>query len=274
MTRSPAALGNLSREALFLCYHSINVRGPEYLSLSPETFERQLAMLRSRDFRSGDLAALRSVADSAPSDGPYAFLTFDDGFEDNFTHALPLLKAYGLAAWVFVLPPLVDRQAAFGWPEVREYAEDFPDVMRSLSWEMVEEMAEAGMVIGSHGLSHSHLPQLGDEELTEELWQSRAQIKSRLGSCDSFAYPFGEWDPRVEAAAARAGYSFAFTSPWGRQRKFGSLTIPRLPIDARDRSWRFKAKLSAPGRRVFLSPVRPMLQRVRTAARFPGATDR
>lgn len=52
-----------------------------------------------------------ALGDSAPM-GRYAFLTFDDGYEDNYTNALPLLRQYGFTAWIFVLPPLVERQAA------------------------------------------------------------------------------------------------------------------------------------------------------------------
>lgn len=210
-----------------------------------------------------------ALGDSAPM-GRYAFLTFDDGYEDNYTNALPLLRQYGFTAWIFVLPPLVERQAALSWPEVADDAAAYPEVMRSLSWKMIEEMAEAGFEIGSHGLRHPHLPQLGDDELTEELWQSRTEIKDRLGRCDSFAYPFGEWDDRVEAAAARAGYSFAFTSPSAGQRRVGPLTVPRLPIDARDRSWRFRAKLTTPGRTMFLSSVRPITRKLRSIARARG----
>jgi len=270
MTPGPPALGNRSPEALFLCYHSINSRGPDYLTVPPETFERQLAMLRSHGYRSGDLAALRRIRDDGPSIGRHVFLTFDDGYEDNYTNALPLLRRYGFSAWIFVLPPLVRRQAALDWPEVGDDAAAYPEVMRSLSWKMIEEMAEAGLEIGSHGLRHPHLPQLGDDELAEELWQSRQEIKGRLGRCDSFAYPFGEWDDRVSAAAARAGYSFAFTSPAAGQRGVGPLTVPRLPVDARDRRWRFRAKLTPPGRALFFSPVRPMTRKLRSLARLNG----
>ena len=268
-----SGLANRTRDALFLAYHSISPRGPDYLTVPPETFERQLATLRSSGYRSGDRAALRTLASGGAPGGRHAFLTFDDGYEDNYTTALPLLREYGFTAWVFVLPPVVESQAALDWPEVADAAAAYPEVMRSVSWTMIEEMAAAGLEIGSHGLRHSHLPRLGDEELTEELWQSRVQIKGRLGRCDSFAYPFGEWDARLEAAAARAGYSFAFTSPSAGQRRAGPLTVPRVPVDARDRSWRFRAKLTSPGRIVFLSRVRPMVRKLRASARL-GAGPR
>lgn len=245
-------LRNRSRRATFLCYHSIADRGPRYLTVSPELFERQLAALRRRGLRSGgvaDLAAERGGID------PAVFLTFDDGFRDNYEAALPLLREYGFGAFVFVLPPLVDGGAPLAWPEVAEDQRRFADTMRSLTWPMLEEMKESGFEVGSHTLSHCHLPELGAERLREELWDSRARVVERLGSCDTLAYPFGEWSPEVEAAAAECGYRFAFTLPTGvGQHRATPLSIPRINVDYRDRGRRFAAKLSPAFRWVYLSP--------------------
>jgi hypothetical protein len=80
-------------------------------------------------------------------------------------------------------------------------------------------------------------------------------VIERLGSCDTIAYPFGEWTPAVAAAAADCGYRFAFTLPTtSGQRDAGPLTIPRINVDYRDEGARFEVKLSRTGRRVFLSP--------------------
>jgi peptidoglycan/xylan/chitin deacetylase (PgdA/CDA1 family) len=227
--------------------------GPRYLTVSAELFERQLAELRKRGLRGGGLAELTAMGEGEKID-PTVFLTFDDGFRDNHTTVLPLLREYGLRAIVFVLPPLVDSGAPLDWPEVADDQSRFPETMRSLTWPMAEEMREGGFEIGSHSLSHRHLPSLGPEELREELWDSRVAIKERLGSCDMLAYPFGEWSQEVEAAAADCGYSFAFTLPTKiGQRTATPLSIPRINVDYRDGGPRFATKLSASGRRVYLS---------------------
>lgn len=248
-------LRNRSSRASFLCYHSIAAEGPRYLTVSAELFERQLAQLRRHGLRSGDLASLAAVAEGRRLD-PTVFLTFDDGFRDNHETALPLLRSYGLGAFVFVLPPLVDAGAPLAWPEVAADHDRYGRTMRSVTWAMLEEMKEGGFEVGSHGLTHAHLPQLGPEALREELWESRLQIKRRLGSCDTLAYPFGEWSPAVAEAARACGYRFAFSLPTkSGQRRATPHSIPRINVDYRDERRRFGVKLSALGKRVLLSPA-------------------
>ena len=103
-------------------------------------------------------------------------------------------------------------------------------------------------------LTHPDLPDLSGEALREELWDSRVRIKERLGDCDTLAYPFGDWSPEVELAAADCGYRFAFSLPTKTgQRLATPLSIPRINVDYRDLGLRFAAKVSQPGRLVYLS---------------------
>jgi len=260
---SDRLLRNRSARATFLCYHSVAAEGPRYLTVSADLFERQLACLRRNGIRSGDLRSLAEVA-SGDLNRATAFLTFDDGFRDNFETALPLLREHGFGAFVFVLPPLVDSGGALDWAEVAADLRRYPATMRSVTWAMLEEMKEGGFEVGSHTLTHPHLPALDDRALREELWESRARIKERLGVCDTLAYPFGEWSDRVAAAAADCGYRYAFSLPTKTgQRRATAHSIPRINVDYRDRGRRFDAKLSALGKRVILSPAIVAVRRLR-----------
>jgi peptidoglycan/xylan/chitin deacetylase (PgdA/CDA1 family) len=251
---SARLLGNRSRRASFLCYHSIAPTGPRYLTVSAELFERQLAELRRRGLRSGGLAALAEAAAGRTAE-PTVFLTFDDGFRDNYETALPLLREHGYGAFVFVLPPLVDAGAPLAWPELAEDCECFPATMRSVTWPMLEEMKEGGFEVGSHTLRHPHLPALGGEALREELWESRQRIVERLGDCATLAFPFGEWSEEVAAAARECGYRFAFSLPTTRGQRGGAPHwIPRINVDYRDDERRLGKKLSPLGKALFLSP--------------------
>ncbi len=248
-------LRNRSAAATYLCYHSIAPAGPRYLTVSPELFEAQLDQIESRGLRSGDLATLEGLAGGGAIT-PSAFLTFDDGFLNNYETVLPLLRERGMRAFVFVLPPLVDTGGPLVWPEVATDAERYPETMRSVTWEMLAEMGEEVFEVGAHTLTHPHLPDLDEEELREELSASRRMVKERLGACDTLAYPFGEWSPRVAAAAADCGYRFAFTLPtdYG-QRDADELMIPRVNVDYRDSGSRFGAKLSPRGRAFYLASL-------------------
>ena len=137
--------------------------------------------------------------------------------------------------------------------------------MRSVDWPMLEQMKEGGFEVGSHTLSHPHLPRLGPEQLRQELSDSRRRIIERLGSCETLAYPFGSWNAEVEAAAADCGYRFAFTLPTrSGQRDASPLSIPRINIDYRDSGLRFNAKLTSSGKRLYLATaVSAMRRRVR-----------
>lgn len=255
-------LRNRSRRATFLCYHSVAPEGPTYLTVTAELFERQLAELKREGIRGGDLEALAAAArgDEMPAT---VFLTFDDGFRDSHDTVLPLLREYGFPAFVFVLPPLVDSAGPLAWPEVAADQQRFPETMRSIDWEMAGEMKEGGFEVGAHTLTHPHLPELGPEALREELSESRARVKARLGSCDTLAYPFGEWSPDVAAAAAECGYSYAFSLPHNHgQRHAGPHSIPRINVDYRDDEQRFARKISPAGKRLFLSPEFALVRRL------------
>jgi peptidoglycan/xylan/chitin deacetylase (PgdA/CDA1 family) len=256
-------LRNRSAAALFLCYHSVADDGPRWTSVPVARFERQLEMLERSGYRSGGLDDLARITGGEAPRSRLVFLTFDDGFADNAEVVAPLLRERGWKALVFLLPPAVDAGAPLDWPEVRARRRDHPRVMRSLDWRQVESMARDGMEFGSHTNNHLHLPRLGDEELRQELLDSRRRIGERLGRCDALAYPFGDWDGRVLAAAAAAGYRHAFTLPFASQRSAHPLSIPRIAIDHRDDGARFAFKLTPAGRSLLLSASKPWARALR-----------
>src|SRR3954465_12555075 len=75
-----------------------------------------------------------------------------------------------------------------------------------MSWDQLRELADAGWEIGAHTRTHPHLTEVGDEELRVELGESKATVEERLGRpCPTLAYPYGDYDERVVAAAGAAG---------------------------------------------------------------------
>lgn len=250
-------LGNRSSTAVMLCYHSVHADGPSFLSISPDRFERQLDVMRRRGWRSGSTADLEQLAAGVRPRDRRAFLTFDDGYRDTYTQALPILRSFGFTALVFLIANKTGGQP-LEWIGLQADASAYPGVMVSMQWAEVEAMAEQGFEFGSHTCRHRRLTALGDEELTQELADSRRVLKARLGRCDVLAYPFGDWDLRVALAAARAGYSFAFTLPFRGQAQSTLLSIPRLSVDHRDDPRRFGMKLTGAYRRAALGRAMPI----------------
>lgn len=271
MTLLPV-LHNMSGLAAFLCYHSVVSNGPPFLSITPERFRSHLAVLRRKGWTTGTEATLSELASGGRPSAPAAFLTFDDGYLDNYELAFPLLREYGFGGFVFIVPDLVDAGGPIAWPGVEQEVAQYPQVMRSMTWQMVEEMAEHGVVFGSHTRRHPHLPQISDEQLRDELLTSRRAIEARLGSCATLAYPFGECDDRVRDAARDAGYTWAFSLPHQGPRDVDELAIPRISVDHRDDARRFAAKLHPAARAAILHPVAHRI--VRLGARGAGRLQR
>lgn len=244
-------LANRGPGAIFLCYHSVHPDGPPYLSVRPELFAAHLRTLRHHGYRSGRCADLVALEAGDPPEQPLAFITFDDGYVDNYEVALPILLEYGFSALVFLVTAQVGRPALV-WPELSGAGVRYPDVMRPLSWEMVDAMAAAGVEFGSHTRTHPHLPRLDDAMLADELATSRAELEARVGTCLALAYPFGEWNARVASRANTVGYRWAFSLPPG-VRFGGPWCIPRVSVDHRDDARRFALKLHPVVRALILS---------------------
>ncbi len=139
-------------------------------------------------------------------------LTFDDGYEDNYTNMFPLLKKYGARATVFMITDKIDM----------------PGYLTS---DQIREMADSGLVrFGSHTVSHSDLRSLGGDRLRRELSDSK-QIIENLTEQEvrCVCYPAGGYSAAALAEAANY-YSFGFTTHSGKYSGEGALEIPRIAV--------------------------------------------
>jgi peptidoglycan/xylan/chitin deacetylase (PgdA/CDA1 family) len=103
--------------------------------------------------------------------------------------------------------------------------------LRPLSWEMLAEMRDAGITIGSHSKTHAYLTNETEDRILDEAVASRRELQSRLGiDVRSFAYPGGFFNSDVVSAVATAGYQFAFTICRHRDARNPMLTIPRTGL--------------------------------------------
>lgn len=126
-------------------------------------------------------------------------LTFDDGYSGHYDHVFPLMQEYGYPAIFSIFTAKVDGDI----------------VGRStVTWDQVQEMADHPLVtIAAHSVTHPrNLTELSDEELVQEVVESKKILESRLGeSIEYFTYPEGHYDRRVAEAVAVAGYRGALT---------------------------------------------------------------
>ena len=211
------------------------------LAISAQSLAAQASTLKQKGY--DGLTA--SEAERRRRDGSLptrcAVFTFDDGYVST-QRAAAILAEFGYPGTVFVVSRYVDEVAPFAWFGVEH--ED-PAHMISLGWDDLRELTDQGWEVGSHTVTHPLLTTVDDATLEHELTWSRARIVERLGSCDSLAYPYGQADARVAAAAAEAGYRTAVMLT-GVEVADEPMRRPRLGLGSADRGLRLRLKVSAP----------------------------
>ena len=227
-------------DVLVLCYHAVSPRFPAPLSVTPDAFERQLRLLLDRGYR----GVTFSEAVSSPP-GKAMAVTFDDAYLSVLELGKPILDRLGLPATVFVPTDYPDRDGPMAWPGIDQWLGGPHEAeLRPMSWEQIGGLADAGWEIGSHTCSHPHLTQLDADALEREMAESKAECERRLGrQCSTIAYPYGDYDARVAAAAGRAGYQAACTLP-ARFHAARPLEWPRVGVYHADDDRRFRMKVS------------------------------
>jgi peptidoglycan/xylan/chitin deacetylase (PgdA/CDA1 family) len=187
-------------------------------------FAAQLRTLKNwGDFLSLD-DAVAALESPAPISGRYYCITFDDGFRNCLTNAAPILVEQGAPAAFFVptryIGTTIERDA-----ELLATFDGGAAYVDYLDWDECRRLVAAGMTIGSHTVSHAHLKDLSDAEVTRELTESKATIERELGiPCPHFCCPWGrpglDYTPGREPEMARkAGYRSFLTTRRGSNRE-------------------------------------------------------
>jgi peptidoglycan/xylan/chitin deacetylase (PgdA/CDA1 family) len=192
-------------------------------AISPGRFEAHMLALVRNAMRAVSMDSLSNwLNGGAPLDTGAFVLTFDDGFRDVRTHALPVLERMGWPFTMFLVSSLVGSEDV--WTR-----DSNPDgvVYPLLSAEEILDMQRQGVSFQSHSCTHPSLPTLTDDQLARELAESRVELQQLLGKpVDYLAYPFGHVDERVATATRRAGYRAAVSTQPG----FNRLDVDRFRI--------------------------------------------
>lgn len=187
-----------------LLYHAIthdpgNLIAP--FTVTPQEFERHLDLLVQAGYRCTSFGELVDGG-AEPDRGTdrTAVITFDDGYADFASAALPALQARSLPSTMFLTT---------GWLEGAGAREPGP-TDRMLDWSQLPELAEAGVELGAHSHSHPQMDTLGASALRDELDRPRRLLEEALGQpVTTFAYPHGYNGPRVRRATRASGYRCA-----------------------------------------------------------------
>jgi peptidoglycan/xylan/chitin deacetylase (PgdA/CDA1 family) len=246
---------------LVLCYHAISDHWSDALAVRLDAFERQLERILARGYRPV------GAAQAAAATGKLVHVTFDDAFQ-TVSRALPVLQRLGVPATVFACPGFADGDRTFAIPELAAQLPENSEHLETMGWPELRELADQGVEIGSHTLTHPHLTALGDDELHRELRESRQRLEDELSArCRFLAYPYGDQDERVRRATRVSGYTAAFALP-GRQTATDLYAVPRVGIWREDGGGRVRVKTSRVGRQWVLDPL------ANARERWPALTRR
>jgi peptidoglycan/xylan/chitin deacetylase (PgdA/CDA1 family) len=140
-------------------------------------------------------------------------LTFDDGFIDNVSTALPILVEHRISALFFLIAECASTGAAPAFAS--KYADTARAELRTVGPREIRAMSEAGMTIGSHGLSHEDFRTLSDEAALEDARRSRFALEEITGAAiETFAFPWGHRRSGQDELVARV-YRRIFTTDHG-----------------------------------------------------------
>lgn len=193
-------------------YHQVEERekgGHENFLTYEDTFAGQLRLIKEKGYHPVSLSEVEDSYINRTKLPPRSvLLTFDDGYENNYSKAYPLLLKEKIPAVIFL---------SAGEIGVKE---------DMLTWEQVEDMRKSGLVeFSSHGFSHKRLRRCSDEEIRFELQESKRILEERLnGEVKSFCYPYGAFDKRVRKWVYETGYTLDFgtrkgINSWARSNR-------------------------------------------------------
>ena len=203
-THSPASIP-------VLMYHRVLEAAPQGPShgiwVTARQFANQLRSLKRRGYHPITFRHYARFMNGEQTLPPRPIiLTFDDGYEDNFTVAFPLLRQFGFSAVIFAV---TDERRTNFWDSSEPPA-------RLLSSEQLRELSRHGIEIGSHTSSHSNLTISSPESVQKEVKESKSSLEQLLGNeVISFAYPYGALNEAAKQMVENAGYTFGVAADTG-----------------------------------------------------------
>lgn len=212
------------------------------LRVSPDKFENQIKWLKKNRFTSytvGELMKIKKMPYKA------VCITFDDGYEDNYTNAFRIMKKYGFKGTIFIMHNRHSKDSQKDKETLLPIEELSNEPM--LNDKEIKEMIESGLIeIGSHTINHINLKKLSQEDRENEIINSKKAIENQYGIvCNSFAYPYGYYYKSDIEIVKKAGYLNASSTinQILDPNNFNKFEIPRLYINGNYNMLQFILKI-------------------------------
>lgn len=229
---TPQKYLNITKGIPVLMYHKVSpdsFRNGPGLRVTPYEFERQIKYLKESGYNDISLDELVTHWEKGTSlPNRPVVITFDDGYEDNYIYAFPVLKKYGYTATIFLV---YNEVGGYNQWDIKEHN---TRPFKLLTWEQIRTMQDYGIYFESHTLNHHHLTSLPAEEAQKEICESKTKLEQALGKPVNYiAYPYGQHNDQICEITQKAGYKAAVTTITGtNQQTTDPYRLKRLRINA------------------------------------------
>lgn len=208
--------------AVILQYHHVSETLPAVTSVSANTFTKHLSYLKEHNFNVIALNELISAIQQGKTlPEKTVAITFDDGYNNNYEQAAPILEKFGYPYTIFVNPTLIDEGKGY-----------------VMGWDKLKELASKGALIANHTALHDYLHiKLKDESdaqwqarIKQDILRSQQRIKEEIGHDYKYlAYPYGEFNNKLQALVKELGF-IGIGQHSGAVNKNANFTrLPRFP---------------------------------------------
>jgi len=227
----------LNRESklIILMYHSINPN--HFWSITPQNFEEQIKWLINN-------YPIVSLKEFPNFNQDSIAITFDDGYEDNFYYAFPILKKYNCPATIFLTTGFINKEI-----DITQQKNYCYHRLKPLTFEQIIEMSKFKIDFGCHTHTHQILSKISLEAAESEIVQSKQILEKILNpKIDLFAYPNGQpkdFNQKIKNILKKHNFRIACSTIWGANTiQADPLSLYRIRIDPFDNLNDFKQKIS------------------------------
>jgi len=212
-----------------LMYHSISYEKGNTLRVSKENFKKQMRYLKDNNYTTltvDELYNYMETGEIVPKKP--IIITFDDGYEDNYINAYPILKELKFNATVFVITNTIDIEKNY------------------LTTNEIKSMDANNIRIESHTASHEHLTKISYNDNIKTMKSSKDKLEKILKRKINFiAYPYGEYNKNTIKATKEVGYTLAFSTDFGWIDKSSNIySLGRIFVNSNFSFDEFKSKLN------------------------------
>lgn len=212
-----------------LVYHQIDAAPPKggafrSLYVSPEAFGRQMGLLKMLGYQGLSMSALLPYL-RGEKQGKVVGITFDDGYLNNLTYALPVLERHGFSSTCYCVSQRLGQTNVWDQPQAIAQT-PLMDAGQLRQW------VAGGQEVGAHTRYHVNLTECDEALARSEMLLSKEDLEKAVQKpVAHFCYPYGVYAAGHVALARQAGFSSATTTRRGRCHAGADLwQLPRVPV--------------------------------------------